>query len=93
LTLTAIREIQKKGGVAAFIDAEHAFDPTYAKIIGVNLDDLLISQRIPGAGMEIAETLVRSNAGPGSGGFGRGSDPRRRSRGIWEIRIWDCRRA
>jgi len=44
LTLTAIREIQKKGGVAAFIDAEHAFDSTYAKIIGVNLDDLLISQ-------------------------------------------------
>ncbi|MBN1914167.1 MAG: DNA recombination/repair protein RecA, partial [Candidatus Omnitrophica bacterium] len=44
LTLTAIREIQKKGGVAAFIDAEHAFDSTYAKIIGINLDDLLISQ-------------------------------------------------
>ncbi|HLD82683.1 MAG TPA: DNA recombination/repair protein RecA, partial [Candidatus Omnitrophota bacterium] len=44
LTLTAIREVQKKGGVASFIDAEHAFDSTYAKIIGLNLDDLLISQ-------------------------------------------------
>lgn len=63
LTLTAIRENQKKGGVAAFIDAEHAFDPTYAKVIGVNLDDLLISQPDTGEqALEIAETLVRSNA-------------------------------
>jgi len=63
LTLTAIREIQKKGGVAAFIDAEHAFDSNYAKIIGVNLDDLLISQPDTGEqALEIAETLVRSNA-------------------------------
>ncbi|MCX5699980.1 MAG: recombinase RecA [Candidatus Omnitrophica bacterium] len=63
LTLTAIRENQKKGGVAAFIDAEHAFDPTYAKLIGVNLDDLLISQPDTGEqALEIAETLVRSNA-------------------------------
>jgi recombination protein RecA len=63
LTLTAIREIQKKGGVAAFIDAEHAFDSTYAKLIGVNLDDLLISQPDTGEqALEIAETLVRSNA-------------------------------
>ena len=63
LTLTAIREIQKKGGVAAFIDAEHAFDPTYAKIIGLNLDDLLISQPDTGEqALEITETLVRSNA-------------------------------
>jgi recombination protein RecA len=63
LTLTAIREMQKKGGVAAFIDAEHAFDSTYAKIIGVNLDDLLISQPDTGEqALEIAETLVRSNA-------------------------------
>ncbi len=63
LTLTAIREIQKKGGVAAFIDAEHAFDPTYAKKIGLNLDDLLISQPDTGEqALEIAETLVRSNA-------------------------------
>jgi recombination protein RecA len=63
LTLTAIREIQKKGGVAAFIDAEHAFDSTYAKLIGVNLEDLLISQPDTGEqALEIAETLVRSNA-------------------------------
>ncbi len=63
LTLTVIREVQKKGGVAAFIDAEHAFDSTYAKIIGVNLDDLLISQPDTGEqALEIAETLVRSNA-------------------------------
>ncbi|MDD5730077.1 MAG: recombinase RecA [Candidatus Omnitrophica bacterium] len=63
LSLTAIREIQKKKGVAAFIDAEHAFDSTYAQIIGVNLDDLLISQPDTGEqALEIAETLVRSNA-------------------------------
>lgn len=63
LTLTTIREIQKKGGVAAFIDAEHAFDSTYAKKIGINLDDLLISQPDTGEqALEIAETLVRSNA-------------------------------
>ncbi len=63
LTLSLIKEIQKKGGVAAFIDAEHAFDATYAKIIGVNLDELLISQPDTGEqALEIAETLVRSNA-------------------------------
>lgn len=63
LTLTAIRENQKKGGVAAFIDAEHAFDSTYAKLIGVNLDELLISQPDTGEqALEITETLVRSNA-------------------------------
>ena len=63
VTLTAIREIQKKGGVAAFIDAEHAFDSTYAKVIGVNLDELLISQPDTGEqALEITETLVRSNA-------------------------------
>lgn len=63
LTLTAIREIQKTGGVAAFIDAEHAFDSTYAKLIGVNLEELLISQPDTGEqALEIAETLVRSNA-------------------------------
>jgi len=63
LTLSVIKEIQKKGGVAAFIDAEHAFDATYAKIIGVNLDGLLISQPDTGEqALEITETLVRSNA-------------------------------
>ncbi|MCX5707580.1 MAG: recombinase RecA [Candidatus Omnitrophica bacterium] len=63
LTLTTIREIQKIKGVAAFIDAEHAFDATYAKKIGLNLDELLISQPDTGEqALEICETLVRSNA-------------------------------
>lgn len=63
LTLSIIAEGQKSGGVAAFIDAEHAFDPTYAKLIGVNLDDLLISQPDTGEqALEIVDTLVRSNA-------------------------------
>jgi recombination protein RecA len=63
LTLSIIRQIQKKGGVAAFIDAEHAFDAAYAEKIGVKLDDLLISQPDTGEqALEIAETLVRSNA-------------------------------
>ena len=63
LTLTVMREAQKASGVAAFIDAEHAFDYTYAKKLGLNLDDLLISQPDTGEqALEIAETLVRSNA-------------------------------
>ncbi|MCX7759757.1 MAG: recombinase RecA [Hydrogenothermaceae bacterium] len=63
LTLHIIAEVQKKGGKAVFIDAEHAFDPKYAKAIGVNLDDLIISQPDYGEqAIEIAETLVRSNA-------------------------------
>ncbi|MGE5280030.1 MAG: recombinase RecA [Deltaproteobacteria bacterium] len=63
LTLSLIAQVQKQGGVAAFIDAEHAFDSTYARKIGVNLDDLLISQPDTGEqALDIAETLVRSNA-------------------------------
>ncbi|MCQ9207971.1 MAG: recombinase RecA [Omnitrophica bacterium] len=63
LTLTIIREAQKTGGVAAFIDAEHSFDYAYAKKLGLNLDDLLISQPDTGEqALEITETLVRSNA-------------------------------
>lgn len=63
LTLHAIAEIQKKGGTAAFIDAEHALDPAYAKKLGVNTDELLVSQPDNGEqALEIAETLVRSNA-------------------------------
>ncbi|HIE36512.1 MAG TPA: recombinase RecA [Candidatus Omnitrophica bacterium] len=63
LTLSIIAQTQKNGGVAAFIDAEHAFDPNYAKIIGVNLEQLLISQPDTGEqALEIVETLVRSNA-------------------------------
>ncbi len=63
LTLSVISQVQKMGGVAAFIDAEHAFDSAYAKRVGVKLDDLLISQPDTGEqALEIAETLVRSNA-------------------------------
>lgn len=63
LTLHAIAEIQKQGGTAAFIDAEHALDPVYAKKIGVDTDNLLLSQPDNGEqALEITETLVRSNA-------------------------------
>lgn len=63
LTLSAIAEAQKKGGIAAFIDAEHALDPSYAKKLGVNIDDLLVSQPDNGEeALEICESLVRSNA-------------------------------
>ena len=63
LTLHAIAEEQKKGGVCAFVDAEHALDPQYAKKLGVNLDELLISQPDTGEqALEIVDTLVRSGA-------------------------------
>lgn len=63
LTLHAIAEIQKQGGTAAFIDAEHALDPAYARRLGVDTDNLLVSQPDNGEqALEIAETLVRSNA-------------------------------
>src|SRR5437868_3978161 len=63
LTLHAIAEAQKKGGVCGFIDAEHALDPVYARKLGVNLDDLLISQPDTGEqALEITDTLVRSGA-------------------------------
>jgi len=63
LTLHAIAEVQKAGGTAAFIDAEHALDPGYAKRIGVDVENLLLSQPDNGEqALEITETLVRSNA-------------------------------
>jgi recombination protein RecA len=63
LTLHAIAEMQKKGGTAAFIDAEHALDPAYARRLGVDTDNLLVSQPDNGEqALEIVETLVRSNA-------------------------------
>ena len=63
LTLHAIAEIQKKGGTAAFIDAEHALDPAYARRLGVDTDNLLVAQPDNGEqALEIVETLVRSNA-------------------------------
>jgi recombination protein RecA len=63
LTLHVVAEAQKKGGVCAFVDAEHALDPQYAKKLGVNLDELLISQPDTGEqALEIVDTLVRSGA-------------------------------
>jgi recombination protein RecA len=63
LTLHVIAEAQKKGGVCAFVDAEHALDPVYARKLGVKLDDLLISQPDTGEqALEITDTLVRSGA-------------------------------
>ena len=63
LTLHAIAEIQKKGGTAAFVDAEHALDPAYARRLGVDTDNLLVAQPDNGEqALEIVETLVRSNA-------------------------------
>ena len=63
LTLHAVAECQRRGGVAAFIDAEHALDPTYARKLGVNVDELLVSQPDHGEqALEIADTLVRSGA-------------------------------
>jgi len=63
VALHAIAEAQKRGGIGAFIDAEHAFDPEYAQRIGINVGELLISQPDTGEqALEITETLVRSNA-------------------------------
>ncbi len=63
LTLHVIAEAQKKGGICAFVDAEHALDPVYARKLGVNLNDLLISQPDTGEqALEITDTLVRSGA-------------------------------
>jgi len=63
LALSAIAEIQKRGGAAAFIDAEHALDPQYAKKLGVNIDELLVSQPDSGEqALEICDMLVRSGA-------------------------------
>ena len=63
LTLQIIAECQKKGGTAAFIDAEHALDPQYAAKLGVNVDDLLLSQPDTGEqALEVADMLVKSNA-------------------------------
>ena len=63
LTIHAIAECQKQGGIAAFIDAEHAFDPTYAEALGVDIDNLIISQPDNGEqALEIADNLIRSGA-------------------------------
>jgi recombination protein RecA len=63
LTLHVVANAQREGGICAFVDAEHALDPAYARKLGVNLDDLLVSQPDTGEqALEIVETLVRSNA-------------------------------
>ena len=63
LALHVLAESQKRGGICAFVDAEHALDPLYARKLGVNIDDLLISQPDTGEqALEIADTLVRSGA-------------------------------
>ena len=63
LALHVVAEVQRNGGTAAFVDAEHALDPSYAQRLGVNLDDLLVSQPDTGEqALEITDTLVRSNA-------------------------------
>src|SRR6266850_6921935 len=63
LALSVVAEAQKKGGITAFIDAEHALDPVYARKLGVKVEDLLISQPDDGEqALEIADTLVRSGA-------------------------------
>src|SRR6266853_5734737 len=63
LALHVVAEIQKKGGTAAYVDAEHALDPVYAKKLGVDIDEMLISQPDTGEqALEIADTLVRSGA-------------------------------
>ena len=63
VALHALAEVQKSGGVAAFVDAEHALDPIYAKALGVNIDELLVSQPDTGEmGLEVVDQLVRSSA-------------------------------
>ena len=95
LTLQVIAEMQKLGGSAAFIDAENALDPQYAQKLGVNIDELLISQPDTGEqALEIADMLVRSGAvdvivvdlSPRS-------RPRPKSKVRWVSPKWACRRA
>ena len=63
VALHTVAEAQKQGGIAAFIDAEHALDPVYAKALGVDIDNLIISQPDTGEqALEIAEALIRSGA-------------------------------
>ena len=95
LALHVIAEAQKNGGICAFIDAEHALDPIYAKKLGVKVDDLLISQPDTGEqALEIAETLVRSGAvDVHRHRLGRGAGAARpRSKARWATRMSACRR-
>lgn len=87
LTLHAIAESQKAGGIAAFIDAEHAFDRFYAEKLGVDIDNLIISQPDNGEqALEIADNLIRSGAidlvviDSGCGAYSKERDRRRNGR-------------
>ena len=95
LTLQVVAEVQKAGGIAAFIDAENALDPQYAAKLGVELDDLLISQPDTGEqALEIADMLVRSAASTSSSSTrSRRSCRRPRSRARWATSSPACRRA
>src|SRR5881394_4152456 len=75
LVYHVIAEAQRRGGICAFIDAEHSMDPQYARHIGVNIDDLLVSQPDTGEqALEITELLIRSGALDVVGRLGRGAD-------------------
>jgi len=93
LALQVVSEVQKKGGAAAFIDAEHALDVKYASHIGVKTDELLISQPDTGEqALEICEILVRSGASRLSLLIpSQPSSPGRRSRERWETSMWGFR--
>ena len=91
LALHVIAEVQKDGGSGAFIDAEHALDPVYAKALGVDIDDLLVSQPDSGEqALEITDALVRSSW---SSTRSRRWCRRRRSTATWASRRWAYRRA
>ena len=95
LTLQVIAEMQKGGGTCAFIDAEHALDTAYAQKLGVNLQELLISQPDTGEqALEIVDALVRSGSVDRwwSTRWPR-SRPRRKSKARWAIRCPACRPA
>ena len=95
LVYHVIAEAQRRGGICAFIDAEHAMDPAYAKRIGVNIDDLLVSQPDTGEqALEIVEILVRSGAVDlVVSTRWRPSCPRPKSKARWATRRSACRPA
>lgn len=95
VALHVVAEAQKRGGIAAFIDAEHAFPTEYARNLGVDLDNLLISQPDTGEqAMEIAEALVRSGPSTSlSSTPWRPWCPRRSWKARWETLMWACRPA
>ena len=94
VALHMVAEVQKRGGIAGFIDAEHALDPVYARNIGVNIDELYISQPDNGEqALEITEThgAFRSSRYRDCGLGGCTGAQGQRSTAIWEIPMWDSR--